>query len=284
MPSGFLSSKPPFWHVPSCGPGGSPGEQNRCWRMGKRPGDRGALDFESGAHLPGIGPPAWCLSRGHRWLSQLEQSYWHPVWGGQGYAGWSPPRRVMQCPCTEAEKPSPGSRTSEGNGRVFFSRALSSSPSKCGADNPGAENKGANEPPNPQRLLGRFVSVQRWEADGGFCLERHALPDFRGVPPTAGAGGSRLGPRWQDSSPPPTSEDAPPRAPEPPWPRLCSFPAGWALGASSALCRRALAVRRGLQVSSLQDGGAGLVIPLCSEKTQAREKQGMGPWPRCPHS
>lgn len=202
MPSGFLSSKPPFWHVPSCGPGGSPGEQNRCWRMGKRPGDRGALDFESGAHLPGIGPPAWCLSRGHRWLSQLEQSYWHPVWGGQGYAGWSPPRRVMQCPCAEAEKPSPGSRTSEGNGRVFLSRALSLSPSKCGADNQGAENKGANEPPNPQRLPGRFVFVQRWEADGGFCLERHALPDFRGVPPTGGAGGSRLGRCWQNSSPP----------------------------------------------------------------------------------
>lgn len=29
-----------------------------CWRMEKRPGDRGVLDLQSGAHPSGVGPPA----------------------------------------------------------------------------------------------------------------------------------------------------------------------------------------------------------------------------------
>lgn len=80
-----------------------------CWRMEKRPGDRGVLDLQRSSPQRRW-PPSIVTLTGTILVVTIEAEVLHPVGGGQGYSRTaSPLRRVTQphMSCTEAGKPCP---------------------------------------------------------------------------------------------------------------------------------------------------------------------------------
>lgn len=189
--------------------------------------------------------------------------------------GRSPPRRLTQRPCAKVEKLSPGSRTYEGNGPVFPPpRPLSSALSKRGgwgtmARTSHQTGRGCGE------MCG---SVRRQEADGGFCLERHALPDFRGIPPWWGLEGLTRAVSVGEQPPPPRQ-------------RGCASPGLRAPSASALLLPCRVGTRSFIcpvpEETGGKERGAGVHLagwrdglcdpPPCSAKTEPWEKRVMGP-------